>query len=107
MSLRIDDDESSCNWNITYLHTPPNIGILSVESDIKADRVLYIDDGDETTGDLLSPANSNSFVSRIRKRVDCGVDLVVADGGFEFSGERYFLPLNMKMQKNITQRSNQ
>ena len=101
ISKHMPDEGDSCNWNIDYLHSPPDIAILNIPSSQIAtnghdqitmssvsDRVLYIDDGVDDTGDLLHVCNVNNFAQEVRSRFEQGVNLVMADGGFDFTGNR-------------------
>jgi cap1 methyltransferase len=53
----------------------------------KLDRDRFtINYGSEGDGDLFKNANITSFATMVKKRVGAGVNLVVADGGFDFKG---------------------
>ncbi|KAI8139661.1 FtsJ-like methyltransferase-domain-containing protein [Fennellomyces sp. T-0311] len=69
ITLKSTDD--AVNWRIDEFH-PPNFVAI---------------DGPDGTGDIYKEANIRAFGETVQQRTQgCGVDLAVADGGFDFTG---------------------
>jgi hypothetical protein len=82
---------SSCNWNLTHYHDPPNIAILTTNSlttpDPPSQRLFTILHGADSTGNILYAPNIDSFCEAIHAALppmkEEGVRFFCGDGGME------------------------